>query len=122
MRTTTRTSLLSLCLLILCGCATLPPNTTRSARDPWERMNRTTYKFNTALDHAVLRPIARGYHRALPSFAQTGVRNFLTNLAYPKVIINDLLQGQINKFSLDTLMTLATRAGLKIKINVRSAA
>lgn len=32
--------------------------------------------------------------------------------------LNDLLHGKINKFSLDTLMTLATRAGL----NGRSAA
>jgi predicted XRE-type DNA-binding protein len=36
--------------------------------------------------------------------------------------LNDLLRGKINKFSLDTLMTLATRAGLKVKIDVRSAA
>ena len=36
--------------------------------------------------------------------------------------LNDLLHGKINKFSLDALMTLATRAGLKVKIDVRSAA
>ena len=36
--------------------------------------------------------------------------------------LNDLLNGKINKFSLDTLTTLATRAGLKVKIDVRSAA
>jgi predicted XRE-type DNA-binding protein len=36
--------------------------------------------------------------------------------------LNDLLHGKINKFSLDTLMTLATRLGLKVKIDVRSAA
>jgi len=36
--------------------------------------------------------------------------------------LNDLLNGKISKFSLDTLMTLATRAGLKVKIEVRSAA
>jgi predicted XRE-type DNA-binding protein len=36
--------------------------------------------------------------------------------------LNDLMQGKINKFSLDTLFTLATRAGLKIKVDVRSAA
>jgi predicted XRE-type DNA-binding protein len=36
--------------------------------------------------------------------------------------LNDLLHGKISKFSLDTLMTLATRAGLKVKIEVRSAA
>jgi ABC-type transporter lipoprotein component MlaA len=57
MRITTRTSALWLCLL-LCGCATRP-GTTRSPRDPWERMNRATYKFNDKLDKAVLR---RGAH------------------------------------------------------------
>ncbi|HXZ00394.1 MAG TPA: XRE family transcriptional regulator [Stellaceae bacterium] len=36
--------------------------------------------------------------------------------------LNDLLHGKINKFSLDTLLTLATRAGLKVKIAIRSAA
>ena len=36
--------------------------------------------------------------------------------------LNDLLQGKINKFSLDTLMALASRAGLKVKIDLRSAA
>jgi predicted XRE-type DNA-binding protein len=36
--------------------------------------------------------------------------------------LNDLLQGKINKFSLDSLLTLATRAGLKVRIDVRSAA
>jgi predicted XRE-type DNA-binding protein len=36
--------------------------------------------------------------------------------------LNDLLHGKINKFSLDTLLTLATRAGLKVKIEVRAAA
>jgi predicted XRE-type DNA-binding protein len=35
--------------------------------------------------------------------------------------LNDLLHGKINKFSLDALTTLATRAGLKVKIEVRSA-
>jgi predicted XRE-type DNA-binding protein len=36
--------------------------------------------------------------------------------------LNDLLHGKINKFSLDTLTTLAMRAGLKVKIDIRSAA
>ena len=36
--------------------------------------------------------------------------------------LNDLLHGKIDKFSLDTLMTLATRAQLKVKIEIRSPA
>jgi predicted XRE-type DNA-binding protein len=35
--------------------------------------------------------------------------------------LNDLLHGKINKFSLDTLAALAMRAGLKVKVGVRSA-
>ncbi len=120
-----RTLFLCLSLVLLTACATLPPGSTRTPRDPWERMNRTTFKFNTTLDHAVLRPVARGYHRVVPAFAQNGVSNFLSNLAYPKVMINDLLQGQLRAFGNDTARLLmnttfgvgglfdpATRAGL----------
>jgi predicted XRE-type DNA-binding protein len=43
-------------------------------------------------------------------------------LAITQPRLNDLLNGKINRFSLDTLLILATRAGLKVKIDVRSAA
>jgi predicted XRE-type DNA-binding protein len=36
--------------------------------------------------------------------------------------LNDLLQGKINKFSLDALLTLAGRAGLDVKFTVQPAA
>ncbi len=36
--------------------------------------------------------------------------------------LNDLLRGRIEKFSLDTLMNIATRAGLAIRLEVRRAA
>ena len=36
--------------------------------------------------------------------------------------LNDLLHGKVNKFSLDALLTLATRAGLNVNIDVRPAA
>jgi predicted XRE-type DNA-binding protein len=32
--------------------------------------------------------------------------------------MNDLLRGRINKFSLDALMNLATRAGLAVRVEV----
>jgi predicted XRE-type DNA-binding protein len=32
--------------------------------------------------------------------------------------MNDLLRGRINKFSLDTLMDIATRAGLAVRVEV----
>jgi predicted XRE-type DNA-binding protein len=36
--------------------------------------------------------------------------------------LNDLLRGRINKFSLDALIDLAMRAGLKVKVEVSRAA
>jgi predicted XRE-type DNA-binding protein len=36
--------------------------------------------------------------------------------------LNDLLRGRINKFSLDALMDLATRAGLKVRVEVERPA
>ncbi len=100
MRSTTRISLLSLCLLLLCGCATLPPGVKRDPRDPWERMNRSFYQFNDVLDRAIVKPVAKGYTH-LPQPVQTGVHNFFDNLDYPVTIVNDLLQGQLKPFFSD---------------------
>jgi phospholipid-binding lipoprotein MlaA len=63
-------------------------------------MNRTSYKFNDALDRAILKPVARGYMH-FPEPVRTGVNNFFVNLEYPVVIVNDLLQGQVKPFFSD---------------------
>jgi phospholipid-binding lipoprotein MlaA len=105
-------SVLSVCLLVLYGCATLPPGTKRDSRDPWERMNRASYKFNDVLDKAILRPVARGYSKT-PHFMQSGVHNFMDNLEYPVVIVNDLLQGQVKPFFSDIArLVLNTTIGI----------
>jgi predicted XRE-type DNA-binding protein len=36
--------------------------------------------------------------------------------------LNDLLRGRINKFSLDALMTVATKAGLSVELKIKKAA
>jgi phospholipid-binding lipoprotein MlaA len=100
MRSTSRLSLLPLCLLVLCGCATLPPGSQRDPRDPWERMNRSFYQFNDTLDRGIVKPVAKGYTH-LPQPVQTGVHNFFDNLDYPVTIVNDLLQGQVVPFFSD---------------------
>ena len=101
-----------MCLLLLCACATAPAGK-RDARDPWERMNRATYRFNDKFDKAIAQPVARGYRKATPRFVQTGVHNFFTNLDYPIVMINDLLQGQFRPFLSDTgRFVLNTTIGL----------
>jgi len=100
MQTTIRVSALSFVLMTLLGCAAAPAK--NDPRDPWERMNRSTYKFNDKLDKAVLRPVARGYQKVTPSFFRTGVSNFFDNLDYPIVIVNDLLQAKFLTAGRDT--------------------
>jgi phospholipid-binding lipoprotein MlaA len=81
-------------MLLLSGCVTLPPNAPRSPQDPYERWNRGVYRFNDAIDRAVLKPVARGYQKALPQPVRTGIGNFLANLETPTVMFNDALQGK----------------------------
>jgi phospholipid-binding lipoprotein MlaA len=100
MQTTIRVSALSLVLITLLGCAAPPAK--RDPRDPWERMNRTSYKVNDKLDRAVLRPVVHGYKKVIPSAVRTGVSNFFDNLGYPVVIVNDLLQARFLVFAKDT--------------------
>lgn len=96
-----RTATLFLLALGLVGCATVPPSE-RNPRDPWQRMNRGIYKFNDAIDTAVVAPAARTYVRVVPELVRTGVTNFFNNVTYPDVIVNALLQGQVKPFARDT--------------------
>jgi phospholipid-binding lipoprotein MlaA len=87
---------------ILPACATLPPGSQRDPRDRFERFNRAVYKVNDSLDRHVARPVAVAYTRATPQPVRTGVSNFFTNLAYTRVMLNDLLQGKVGQFFSDT--------------------
>jgi len=91
-------------LVLICsasGCATLPPGSVRDPRDHFERFNRAMFEFNTALDHAVMRPVARAYVERVPGPIRTGVSNFLTNLHYTTTIGNDILQARFRDFAGD---------------------
>ena len=85
----------------LAACASVPPGSKPDPRDHFERFNRAVYKFNTVLDHAILRPVARGYAKVMPRPVRTGVSNFLDNLEYTKTIGNDAFQGHFGDFGSD---------------------
>jgi len=68
--------------------ADAPPMTTY---DPWDRLNRFTYRFNARFDEAVFLPVANGYRR-LPAPLRAGVHNFFSNLGEIDNIINYALQ------------------------------
>ena len=68
-----------------------PPMTTY---DPWERMNRFTYRFNARFDEAVFLPVANTYRRA-PAPVREGIHNFFGNLSEIDSVINHTLQGRL---------------------------
>lgn len=70
--------------------------------DPYESYNRKIYRFNSAIDRAVLKPVAKAYRKITPDFVEKGVANFFRNLGEPTVIVNDLLQAKGKQFAADT--------------------
>jgi phospholipid-binding lipoprotein MlaA len=62
--------------------------------DPWERLNRFTYRFNARFDEAIFLPVADTYRRA-PRPIRAGIHNFLGNLAEIDSVINYTLQWRL---------------------------
>lgn len=75
--------------LFLAGCASAPGS---DPKDPFEAYNRKAFKFNQALDNAVLKPLAHGYDNVTPQPAKVLIHNFFSNLDDVTVTLNDLLQ------------------------------
>jgi phospholipid-binding lipoprotein MlaA len=77
----------------------LPPMTAADAPsmytyDPWERVNRFTYRFNARFDEAVFLPVSNAYRR-VPSPIRSGVHNFFGNLSEVDSMINYGLQWRL---------------------------
>jgi phospholipid-binding lipoprotein MlaA len=71
--------------------------------DPLEPANRVSHRVGLLLDRTVLGPVARAYVRFTPSFVRTGISNFIDNLTYPNVILNDFLQGKVDQGLQDSM-------------------
>lgn len=82
-----------LVLLAASGCASIPGGKP-DPRDRFERFNRSVYAFNRVVDHAILRPAARGYVRITPAPVRASITRFMDNLTYSTTILNDFLQGK----------------------------
>ncbi|MDE0798711.1 MAG: VacJ family lipoprotein [Nitrosomonadaceae bacterium] len=104
------------------GCATAPkedssnsfPNkTTKSAAnnkeikfsdedpclqgDPYEKFNRRFYEVTEDIDRGIFEPVADSYIENIPDSVRESVGNFYSNLAYPNVALNALLQGKVKQ-------------------------
>lgn len=80
--------------------------------DPWERLNRFTYRFNARFDEAIFLPVADTYRRA-PRPIRAGIHNFFGNLAEIDSVINYTLQWRL-KFGLRSLTRLAINSTIGI--------
>jgi phospholipid-binding lipoprotein MlaA len=60
--------------------------------DPFETMNRGTFRVNREIDRFVLSPIATGYRFIVPSGMRKSVRNLLANFNSLPILVNDSLQ------------------------------
>ena len=82
-------------VLVSSGCATTAA-ISGDPIDPWEPTNRAFYAFNDTLDQAVVEPVANLYLK-LPGGLRDSIHNFLDNAAYPGTVLNQLLQGKIER-------------------------
>jgi phospholipid-binding lipoprotein MlaA len=82
-------SMLVLCTEVLAGCAVTP-----SKVDPLEPWNRAMYSVHTAVDDAVIKPVAKAYVEIWPEPIRTGVSNFFGNIDDFFTGVNDVLQGR----------------------------
>lgn len=80
----------------LSGCATTADEY-RDPSDPLETFNRVMYRFNSDLDTAVMKPLARGYNAVVPAPVNRGVTNFFNNLDDVGSAVNNLLQLKLGR-------------------------
>lgn len=64
--------------------------------DPYEGFNRTMFAVNEAIDTYAMKPIAKGYDKAVPLPLKAGVGNFFNNAGDLWIGVNGALQGKVS--------------------------
>ena len=118
-------AVLAAAVLLSSGCASTPKEE-NNVNDPYEGVNRKIYKFNDALDRAILKPVADTYVKVTPEPARNSISNFFDNLGYLDTILNDFFQGKfkdgvadLSRFLINStvgslgLVDVASKMGLK---------
>ncbi len=109
-------TLAAIAVLTLTACAS-----GSNPADPYESFNRGVYKFNDTLDQALVKPVAQGYEKAMPTVGKIMVNNFFSNLDDVVVTANDVLQLKFRQAASDGIRVLFnTTFGVFGLINVTS--
>ena len=95
------------CILAIAAssCSSIPANKLTPA-DPWENANRATYRFNTTIDSYAFKPLAQGYDAITPTYLQTRISNFFSNISEPWYMLHNTLQGE-GEDAIQSLMRFA---------------
>ena len=111
-----------LLILLLVGCATGP---NANPRDPLEPFNRGVFKFNDAVDTAILKPVATAYRDVTPVRVRQGIGNFFGNLQDVWSFVNNVLQlkGQdaidsLKRFGVNTFVGWAGVFDVASEMNI----
>jgi phospholipid-binding lipoprotein MlaA len=90
--------------------------------DPLEPVNRRLFQVHEVIDGLILSPMAHIYNGVVPDEGKNGVRNALTNLASPVVLLNSVLQGDFtNAGHTITRFVVNSTAGIGGLFDVASA-
>ena len=79
-------------ILIFSSILLLTSTEIKASEECFEGTSRAIFKFNMALDNAIIEPIAKGYNK-LPEPIKNGTSNFTSNIATLLSIPNHLAQG-----------------------------
>ncbi len=110
----------------LAACGPAPIET--GINDPHEAHNRRVHDLNKRIDRAFVGAGSEAYGSAIPEPVRRGLSNLGSNLDLPRIVVNDLLQGNIDdaaansfRFALNTTVGLAglldpaTEMGLPVR-------
>ena len=81
-------------ILLIFTLTLLMSSQLKASEECFEGTSRAIFKFNMALDDAIIGPIAKGYNK-LPEPIRKGTGNFTSNIATLLSIPNHLLQGEM---------------------------
>lgn len=80
--------------LILAACAAVGET---NSRDPHESSNRSNFLLNESADEGFMLGLAQNYQTNINSAIRQGIANFFDNLHYPNTLLNNLLQGKVDR-------------------------
>lgn len=88
--------------VLLAACAAPPVDPVERAafeqtNDPLEPLNRHTLDLNLFLDRILLKPVTKVYIAVVPEDGRDAVRRALRNMKEPVVVINNVLQGELER-------------------------